>query len=192
MFEVEKLDQSFRARVHNILFKPFIMVAHEPMLAAIILYQSVVYGIMYLLVSHLFHGSCCDLVLIAQFPAFPFVFVVQHGFNPGQNGLVFLAIFAGGTICTILWVTSSNPICILLIFSFMTVIEPRYLRHVAAIAPQAVKPEKRLELSIICSCSLVISMFWFAWTSGPDVHWVSPLLAMILLGTAILGLFVSL
>ena len=78
------------------------------------------------------------------------------------------------------------------ISSFMTVIEPRYLKHVAAIAPNPVKPEKRLELSVICSCSLVVSMFWFAWTSGPDVHWVSPLLAMVLLGTAILGLFVSL
>jgi uncharacterized MnhB-related membrane protein len=47
---VEKLDQSFKARVHNILFKPFIMVAQEPMLAVIILYMSVIYGIMYLLV----------------------------------------------------------------------------------------------------------------------------------------------
>jgi len=101
-FEVEKLDQSFKSRVHNILFKPFIMVAHEPMLAAIILYQSVVYGIMYLLVSIILKSRSSEPMLTAQFPAFPFVFVVNHGFNPGQNGLVFLAIFAGGTICTIL------------------------------------------------------------------------------------------
>lgn len=47
---MEKLDQSFKARVYNILFKPFIMVAQEPMLAVIILYMSVIYGIMYLLV----------------------------------------------------------------------------------------------------------------------------------------------
>jgi hypothetical protein len=102
MVKVEKLDQSFKSRVHNILFKPFIMVAHEPMLAAIILYQSVVYGIMYLLVSTILKSRSSELSLTAQFPAFPFVFVVNHGFNPGQNGLVFLAIFAGGTICTIL------------------------------------------------------------------------------------------
>jgi len=101
MVEVEKLDQSFKSRVHNILFKPFIMVAHEPMLAAIILYQSVVYGIMYLLVSYRARRGSFAM-LTAQFPAFPFVFVVNHGFNPGQNGLVFLAIFAGGTICTVL------------------------------------------------------------------------------------------
>jgi len=99
--QVEKLDQSFKSRVHNILFKPFIMVAHEPMLAAIILYQSVVYGIMYLLVSFTLPSLLFSL-LMQQFPAFPFVFVVNHGFNPGQNGLVFLAIFAGGTICTVL------------------------------------------------------------------------------------------
>jgi hypothetical protein len=104
MVEVEKLDQSFKSRVHNILFKPFIMVAHEPMLAAIILYQSVVYGIMYLLVSHRARRVTFFFfaMLTVQFPAFPFVFVVNHGFNPGQNGLVFLAIFAGGTICTVL------------------------------------------------------------------------------------------
>jgi hypothetical protein len=102
MIEVEKLDQSFKSRVHNILFKPFIMVAHEPMLAAIILYQSVVYGIMYLLVSPILKSRSSEPMLTAQFPAFPFVFVVNHGFNPGQNGLVFLAIFAGGTICTVL------------------------------------------------------------------------------------------
>jgi hypothetical protein len=101
MIEVEKLDQSFKSRVHNILFKPFIMVAHEPMLAAIILYQSVVYGIMYLLVSARARRGSFSMLTV-QFPAFPFVFVVNHGFNPGQNGLVFLAIFAGGTICTVL------------------------------------------------------------------------------------------
>lgn len=102
MVAVEKLDQSFKSRVHNILFKPFIMVAHEPMLAAIILYQSVVYGIMYLLVSTILNSRSFESMLTGQFPAFPFVFVVNHGFNPGQNGLVFLAIFAGGTICTVL------------------------------------------------------------------------------------------
>lgn len=76
--------------------------------------------------------------------------------------------------------------------SFMLVVEPRYLKHVADIAPLPVKPEKRLELAVICSWCLVVSMFWFAWTSGPSITWVSPLLAMVLLGIAMLGLFVSL
>lgn len=74
----------------------------------------------------------------------------------------------------------------------MLVVEPRYLRHVRAIAPTPVKPEKRLELAVLCSWSLVISMFWFGWTSSPDVHWISPVLALCLLGIAMLGLFVSL
>lgn len=74
----------------------------------------------------------------------------------------------------------------------MMVVEPRYLRHVEAIAPRPVKPEKRLELAVLCSFSLVISMFWFGWTSGPEIHWISPVLALVLLGVAMLGLFVSL
>lgn len=74
----------------------------------------------------------------------------------------------------------------------MLVVEPRYLRHVKKIAPKPVKPEKRLELAVLCSWSLVISMFWFGWTSGSEIHWISPVLALCLLGIAMLGLFVSL
>jgi hypothetical protein len=52
---VEKLDTSFKARVHAILFKPFVMLALEPMLLTIVTYMSLAYGIMYLLVSHSIH-----------------------------------------------------------------------------------------------------------------------------------------
>ena len=47
---VEKMDTSFNARVHDILYKPFVMLAQEPMLATIVAYMSLAYGIMYLLV----------------------------------------------------------------------------------------------------------------------------------------------
>jgi hypothetical protein len=74
----------------------------------------------------------------------------------------------------------------------MTVIEPRYQRHAANIAPLPPKPEKRLELCIISGWAMVIAMFWFGWTSYSSIHWISPVLAAALLGFAVLGMFVSL
>lgn len=102
---VEKLDTSFKARVHAILFKPFVMLALEPMLLSIVVYMSLAYGIMYLLVR-LSSTSLIRAVGVyadfPQFPAIPFVFVGNHGFTTGQNGLVFLSVFTGGAICTAL------------------------------------------------------------------------------------------
>jgi MFS family permease len=82
---LERQDTSFRARLETILLKPFIMLALEPMLMAVTLYMSFVYGVVYLL-----------------FEAFPFVFQQNHGFNAGENGLAFLAFFLGGFTAVIL------------------------------------------------------------------------------------------
>ena len=59
--------------------------ALEPMLMAVTLYMSFVYGIVYLL-----------------FEAYPFVFENNHGFNAGEEGLAFLGFFSGGVLCVIL------------------------------------------------------------------------------------------
>jgi hypothetical protein len=61
------------------------------MLQAITLYMSFVYGLVYLL-----------------FEAYPFVFVINHGFNSGENGLTFLGFFSGGALAVILYVYSTN------------------------------------------------------------------------------------
>jgi hypothetical protein len=55
------------------------------MLQAITLYMSFVYGLVYLL-----------------FEAYPFVFVINHGFNAGENGLTFLGFFGGGALAVLL------------------------------------------------------------------------------------------
>ncbi|ODO11081.1 hypothetical protein I350_01683 [Cryptococcus amylolentus CBS 6273] len=157
---LERADASFKARVHDILFKPFIILALEPMLQAVTMYMSFVYGVVYLL-----------------FEAFPFVFEQNHGFNAGEEGLAFLGFFSGG--------------CAAVIF-FVTVIEPRFLRHAKAVAPEAPRPEMRLELCVISGISLVIALFWFGWTSYSSIHWISPVLAGAFIGVGTLGMFVSL
>ncbi|OWZ29802.1 polyamine transporter 1 [Cryptococcus neoformans AD2-60a] len=157
---LERQDHSLKARLNDIVCKPFIILALEPMLQAVTLYMSFVYGLVYLL-----------------FEAYPFVFVQNHGFNTGEEGLAFLGFFSGG--------------CISVLF-FLTVIEPRYQRHAKKVAPNPPKPEKRLELCVISGFSLVIAMFWFGWTSYSSIHWISPVLAGGLIGVGVLGMFVSL
>lgn len=61
------------------------------MLLAVTLYMSFVYGVVYLL-----------------FEAFPFVFIVNHGFNTGEEGLAFLGFFAGGLTSVVLYVVQSQ------------------------------------------------------------------------------------
>ncbi|KAK4684849.1 MFS transporter, DHA1 family, multidrug resistance protein, partial [Tremellales sp. Uapishka_1] len=157
---LEKTDHSLKARLNDILVRPFVMLALEPMLMAVTVYMSFVYGVVYLL-----------------FEAYPFVFVENHGFNVGEEGLMFLAFFVGGAISVVL---------------FLVIIEPRYQRHSKKVAPEMPRPEKRLELCIIAGWCMVVALFWFGWTSYASISWVSPMLAGGLLGVAILGIFVSL
>lgn len=157
---IERHSTSFKQRLNDIVLKPFIMLFLEPMLLAITIYMSFVYGVVYLL-----------------FEAFPFVFVRNHGFNSGENGLAFLGFFTGGVICCI---------------GYVTIMEPRYQKQCKRVAPLMPAPELRLQLCVIASWSLVIAMFWFGWTSYASIHWISPVIAGGLLGVGVLGLYTSL
>ncbi|KAL1405775.1 hypothetical protein Q8F55_007448 [Vanrija albida] len=157
---IERQEVTIKERVNDILFKPFIMLAQEPILLLITIYMAFVYGVVYLL-----------------FEAFPFVFIKVHHFNTGENGLAFLGFFTGGALCTIFYIV---------------VIDARYRKYLASIAPTPPAPEKRLELCMGCAWLLVIAMFWFGWTAYPSIHWISPVLAGGLMGISVFGLFVSL
>ena len=82
---MEKQEKvSFSRRLSSTLGRPFIILAHEPMLIAMTAYMSFVYGCIYLL-----------------FEAYPIVFTEAHHFNAGISGLMFLPIALGGTLAVI-------------------------------------------------------------------------------------------
>src|ERR1700712_721655 len=66
---IEKVKMTFSKRLETILFRPVKMFCTEPMLFAITIYMSFVYGTVYLL-----------------FEAYPIVFSQGHGMNPGLTG----------------------------------------------------------------------------------------------------------
>lgn len=145
----------------SILLKPFAMLVMEPMLLAITLYMSFVYGVVYLL-----------------FEAYPIVFQEGHGFNAGVSGLMFIPFFLGGVVSVV---------------SYMTIINPIYVKKLAKLPPgDRLPPEERLHVVMIAAPALVISLFWFAWTSYTSISFWSPMIAGSLLGLAILFVFLGL
>ncbi|CAK5276502.1 unnamed protein product [Mycena citricolor] len=79
--EIEKQDWTPWAVVQRTLFRPFTMLAGEPILVLVTLYLSLVYGVMYCL-----------------FEAFPIIFVVRRHFTIGQDGLMFIGIGIGTSL----------------------------------------------------------------------------------------------
>lgn len=117
-------------------------------------------------------------LLYLLFVAYPIVFEQGHGFNAGVEGLMFLAFFLGGVVAVIL---------------YMLVFNPRYAKKLDQLEKgQRVPPEERLLVVIVAAPSIVIALFWFAWTTYPSISYWSPMLAGALLGFGLLFVFLGL
>jgi len=93
--------------------------------------------------------------LYMLFTAFPIVFQQGRGWSPGIGGLAFLGV-AVGMVAAVAFSLFDNK---------------RYVkisRQYDGFAP----PESRLLGCMIGGISIVIGLFWFAWTCQPSVHWI--------------------
>jgi MFS family permease len=95
-------------------------------------------------------------ILYAFFSAFVIIYSAK-GLNEGQIGLTFLGmlfgiLFATGTNCTI-W--------------------PKIYSKTAARLGHKPPPEEHLKKAMVAAVLGPISLFWFAWTSQPSVHWAA-------------------
>ncbi|CAO1628434.1 unnamed protein product [Parajaminaea phylloscopi] len=89
---LDLVEVNIGSLLKGIFLKPFAMLAQEPMLLAMTIYMSFVYGVLYLL-----------------FEAFPIVFEEGHGFNTGVEGLMFIPFFLGGIVAVIIFFFVFNP-----------------------------------------------------------------------------------
>ncbi|GAA5901619.1 hypothetical protein JCM6882_006025 [Rhodosporidiobolus microsporus] len=156
----KKQDTGIKAVLERTVFKPFRMIVEEPMLLVITLYMSFVYGIVYLL-----------------FEAIPIVFEGQYGLNPGQSGMIFLALLSGGFIAVLLYIGYFNRV---------------YMKKHRAMRPAMVPPEERLTPLCYAAPLLAIAFFWFGWTGAfPSVSMWSPIIAVGALGMTVLYVFLA-
>lgn len=98
--------------------------------------------------------------LYMMFAAFPIVYQETRGWTQGIGGLAFLGV-AVGMIFAVIYSVFDNK---------------RYAKlsdkH-GGFAP----PETRLPPCLVGGICLPIGLFWFAWTNGPNIHWMSSIAA---------------
>ena len=109
------------------------------------------------------------------FEAYPIAFQEERGWNLGVGALPFLAILVG-------------VICGCLIISYFS--KTRFARKLEANGGKPV-PEERLLPMILGGALLPIGMFWFAWTSNPNIIWVPQVISGAFIGAGKFVLFLS-
>ena len=107
-------------------------------------------------------------VLFGFFDAFPLVFGNVYHFEPGFTGLTFLGIGFG---------CCAGAVTAVLINRLWY--RKEYLKSHKEGRGGSVAPEHRLYAAMMGSFGLPIGLFWFAWTSRKDIHWISPVLATV-------------
>ncbi|KAF7925274.1 hypothetical protein BELL_0179g00090 [Botrytis elliptica] len=113
-------------------------------------------------------------ILYLFFEAYPISFQQSRGWAPGLSALPFIGILIGVLLGagTISWVTKTR---------FARKLE----KHGKVI------PEERLPPMILGSLILPIGLFWFAWTSNPNITWVPQVISGIFIGWGILMIFLQ-
>ncbi|KAK8848421.1 MFS general substrate transporter [Apiospora arundinis] len=112
-------------------------------------------------------------VLFLWFESFPLVYGDIYHFSSGEQGLVFLGIFVFAAITIplfLLWTRSQ--------------IVPR-MRNDTFV------PENLLPPTFIGCFALPVCLFWFGWTSRPEIHWIVSVLGSGLFSVGMVTLFNS-
>ncbi|KAJ7902327.1 MFS general substrate transporter [Mycena leptocephala] len=113
-------------------------------------------------------------ILYLMFQAFPIIFEKGHHFNVQTTGLTFLGIGLGMGIGL-----STQPFW------------NRLSAQAAAKHGGKAPPETLLIMGQVGGILVPLSLYWFAFTTYPHVHWIVPILASIPFGTGIFFAFTA-
>ncbi|KAL0255068.1 hypothetical protein SLS55_009596 [Diplodia seriata] len=116
----------------------------------------------------LYNGWIYGIVYLLN-EAIPLVFGSGHAFNAGQWGCSFAGLAIGSLVAA----------------SLHLPLQERYYLYRVARADGAGCPEARMHLARFGTFLLPLSLFWFAWTSFPSVHWAVPVVASAFFGAGI-------
>ena len=88
--------------------------------------------------------------------AFPIVYTDLRGWPQERSGLSFVGVLVG--------------ILLSVVFQFWD--NHKYVRLVDRLGIEAAPPEARLPGCCVGGVSIVVGLFWFAWTTSPDIYWM--------------------
>lgn len=161
--EVEIRALTFWKRLLHALYRPFILVAREPIVIAFALYLTVIY-----------------IILFTFLDGYTYVFGETYGFSEGLTGLAFLGIGIGLCFAS-LWV----PLIHHWAKRDLKALQERQ-------GPNAkLPPEARLWFAMFGAPAVPISLFWMGWTNYPSISYWSGLVASVVFGYGILCIFIS-
>ncbi|KAJ1337439.1 MFS transporter DHA1 family multidrug resistance protein [Microdochium nivale] len=113
--------------------------------------------------------------LYMLFAAFPIVYQQGRGWSPGVGGMAFLGVAVG------------------MMFAVgYTIFDNRRYTKISDAYDGLAPPEARLPPALIGAVLLPIGMFWFAWTNGPEVHFMVSIAGTAFFGAGLVLLFLSL
>lgn len=113
-------------------------------------------------------------ILYLIFAAFPIIFVEERHWSQGISGLAYIGIMIGQIIGVPLYV----------------VLEMKYRKKIGR--PGVVStPEMRLEPAMYGAIMIPLSLFWFAWSSFPSVHWAVGQVGSVFFGLGNVLVFIS-
>ncbi|EXJ87437.1 hypothetical protein A1O3_04397 [Capronia epimyces CBS 606.96] len=115
-------------------------------------------------------------ILYSFFAAVPLCLAKAYGFDDGRSGLAFVAIAVGCLLATI----TAVGIDLWLLHNQQT--------HQI---PPSRRPETILFPAILGSLGLPTGLFWFGWTVRQDIHWASPVCALVVFAWGNLCIFSS-
>lgn len=98
-------------------------------------------------------------LLYIWFESFPIVFTQIYGFSLGLEGTAFVGILVGVFVVL-------PPF----VYYQRRYIEPKFN------AKGELQPEWRLPPSFVGAFAIPLCLFWFGWTSRPDIHWIVPII----------------
>jgi DHA1 family multidrug resistance protein-like MFS transporter len=132
----------------TLLIRPVHMLFTEPIVGFVCLYNGFIFGLMYTFII-----------------ALPWVYQHYYDFNPTGVNLSFLGLIIGTVIV---------PCPLILIDQYFY--QPR-LRAFNEVSPPGTQypPEHRLYPAMLGSIGLPASLFIFAWTTRPEIHWICPM-----------------
>ncbi|GAB7347879.1 hypothetical protein MBLNU459_g5405t1 [Dothideomycetes sp. NU459] len=145
-----------------VVLRPIHMLFTEPIVLVISIYNAFVFA-----------------VLFSFFAAFPIVFEGIYAFNPGESGLVFLAVGIGVVLAVFTGIFANRKLYM------------KHYRRALAEGRTTVAPEHRLYIAMCGSAGLPLSLFWFAWSANKNVSWASPAIATIPFGWGNLCIFLG-
>lgn len=113
-------------------------------------------------------------ILYLFFGAYPIVYQQERGWSPGIGGLPFIAVGVGMLLAVAANIYDNK----------------RYVRNLIANGG-SLPPEARLPLCCVGGVVLPIGLFWFAWTTLPQVHWIASVLAGVPFGFGMVAVFLA-